>query len=129
MNSSNMELENSEIFNAGMAAGRKGLEVHIQHQYEIGKPVEINGELYWLKDARENLNDIMDDIESTWNEEHGLSKFIVPIKKHSCNNEEIVRELIIKALSAEEAMEVAITDFEDNGWIVDKNCINYKRLG
>lgn len=129
MNSSNMELENSEIFNAGMAAGRKGLEVHIQHQYEIGKPVEINGELYWLKDGRENLNDIMDDIESTWNEEHGLSKFIVPIKKHSCNNEEIVRELIIQALSAEEAMEAAITDFEDNGWIVDKNYINYKRLG
>lgn len=124
-----MELENSEIFNAGMAAGRKGLEVHIQHQYEIGKPVEINGELYWLKDARENLNDIMDDIESTWNEEHGLGKFIVPIKKHSCNNEEIVRELIIKALSAEEAMEAAIMDFEDNGWIVDKNYINYKRLG
>lgn len=129
MNSSNMELENSEIFNAGMAAGRKGLEVHIQHQYEIGKPVEINGELYWMKDTRENLNDIMDDIESTWNEEHGLSKFIVPIKKYSCNNEEIVRELIIQALSAEEAMEAAITDFEDNGWIVDKNYINYKRLG
>ena len=52
---------------------------HIQHQFEIGKPAEINGELYWLKDAKQNLMDIMDDIESTWNEEHGVKKFIVPI--------------------------------------------------
>lgn len=129
MNSNNMDFGNNEIFRLGMAAGRKGLEVHIKHQYEIGKPVEINGELYWLKDAMENLNDIMDDIESTWNEEHGENKFIVPIKKSLCNNEEIVRELIIQALSAEEAMKAAIADFEDNGWTVDKNYMNYKRLG
>ena len=59
-------------FITGMEAGRQQLADHIQHQFEIGKPVEINGELYWLKDAKQNLQDIMDDIESTWNEENRL---------------------------------------------------------
>lgn len=61
--------KNREAFMLGMAAGRQQLADHIQHQHEIGKPVEINGELYWLKDARENLRDIMDDIESAWKAE------------------------------------------------------------
>lgn len=65
-----MDLINNETFKLGMAAGRKQLADHIQHQFEIGKPVEINGELYWLKDARENLMDIIDDMETAWNEEN-----------------------------------------------------------
>lgn len=65
----NMHLSSNDIFRLGMAAGRKQLMDHIQHQFELGKPVEINGNLYWLKDARQNLMDIMDDIESTWDEE------------------------------------------------------------
>ena len=54
-----------------MEVGKKQLADHIVHQFEIGKPVEIkiNGELYWLKDAKQNLMDIMDDIESAWDEE------------------------------------------------------------
>lgn len=66
-----MDLVNNEIYKAGMAAGRKELMDHIIHQYEIGKPVEINGKLFWLRDERQNLLDIMDDIQSTWDEEHG----------------------------------------------------------
>lgn len=56
-------------FNSGMEAGKKQLADHIQRQFELGKPVEINGELYWLKDTRQNLWDIMDDIEAAWNEQ------------------------------------------------------------
>lgn len=65
-----MGLENNEIYKAGMAAGRKELMDHIIQQYEAGRPVEINGKLFWLRDERQNLMDIMDDIETTWNEEH-----------------------------------------------------------
>lgn len=65
----NMDLTSNEIFKLGMAAGRKQLMNHIESQFELGKPVEINGNLYWLKDARQNLMDIMDDIASTCDEE------------------------------------------------------------
>lgn len=65
----NMDLTSNEIFKLGMAAGRKQLMNHIESQFELGKPVEINGSLYWLKDARQNLMDIMDDIASIWDEE------------------------------------------------------------
>jgi len=63
-------LTENEIFKLGMEAGRKQLADHIQYQFEIGKPVEINGELYWLKDAKQNLQDIMDDLETAWNEDN-----------------------------------------------------------
>lgn len=65
-----MDLSSNEIFKLGMAAGRKELMDHIIRQYERGKPIEINGKLFWLKDERQNLLDIMDDIQSTWDEEH-----------------------------------------------------------
>lgn len=70
MSNNNMDMTGNEIFRLGMAAGRKQLADHIVHQFEIGKPVEINDQLYWLKDSKQNLIDIMDDIESAWNEEH-----------------------------------------------------------
>lgn len=62
-------------FDNGVKTGRQQLADHIQHQFELGKPVEINGELYWLKDARQDLMDIMDDIEAAWNEENGTKKY------------------------------------------------------
>lgn len=125
----NMDMTNNEIFRLGMEVGRKQLADHIQHQFEIGKPVVINDELYWLKDAKQNLTDIMDDIESAWSEEHGLNKFIVPIKRRSFNNEEITREVIIQAETAEMARVIAIGDFQhNNGWIVDMDCENYKKF-
>ena len=123
----NMDLTNNEIFRLGMIAGQKQLVDHIQHQFEIGKPVEINGNLYWLKDAKQNLQDIMDDIESAWNEEHGVSKFIVPVSiTHNTSRND--REVIIQTVDAKTAMLIAIGDFEHNGWIVDRDYENYKRL-
>lgn len=68
MSNHNTNLTDNEIFKLGMEAGRQQLADHIQHQFEIGKPVEINSELYWLKDAKQNLQDIMDDIESAYEE-------------------------------------------------------------
>lgn len=129
MSNGNMDLTSNEIFKLGMEAGRQQLADHIQHQFQIGKPVEINGELYWLKDAKQNLIDIMDDIQSAWDEENGVKKFIVPVMKRSLNNEEIVREVIIQAETAEMARVIAIGDFQhDIGWIVDMDCGNYKRF-
>lgn len=123
----NLDLDN-EIFRLGVEIGRKQLKDHIVHQFEIGRPIAINDELYWLKDARQNLTDIMDDIESAWNEENGLSKFIIPIKKRSFNNEEIVREVIIQAETAKMARVIAIGDFQHDGWFVDTDYENYKQF-
>lgn len=78
MSNNNFDLTNEEIFKLGVLSGRQQLADHIQNQFKIGKPLEINGHLYWLKDERQNLQDIMEDIESVFNEEHGLNKFIVP---------------------------------------------------
>lgn len=126
--SNNMDLTNNEIFRLGMVAGRKQLEDHILHQFEIGKPVEINGELYWLKDAKQNLMDIMDDIESAWNEEHGTNEFIVPMQCALADNKGIVREVIIQADSREEAMKIAVNDFRGSGWFVNTNYSDYKEF-
>ena len=68
MDKQNRELTKEEIFRLGMAVGQEQLMNHIRHQYKMGKPVEINGELFWLKDAHQNLLDIMDDLETVWNE-------------------------------------------------------------
>lgn len=65
-----MDMTNNEIFQLGMEAGRQQLADHIQHQFEIGKPVEVNGKLYWMKDEKQNLQDIMDDLESEY--EYGI---------------------------------------------------------
>lgn len=124
--SNNMDMTNNEIFRLGMEVGRKQLADHIVHQFEIGKPVEINGLLYWLKDAKQNLMDIMDDIESTWNEEHEVKKFIVPMKHPQG---EIIREVIVEAETAEQAMITALLEFEQgSGWIVDTDYKNYKQF-
>lgn len=122
-----MDLISNELFRLGMEAGRKQLADHIQHQFEIGKPVEVNGELYWLKDAKQNLIDIMDDIESTYNDEHGVKKFIVPISI-TYNTHRIDREVIIETADAKTAMFIAIGDFQCDGWIVDTDYENYKQF-
>lgn len=68
MDKQNRELTKEEIFRLGMAVGQEQLMNHIRHQYEMGKPVEIQGKLFWLKDANQNLQDIMNDLETVWNE-------------------------------------------------------------
>lgn len=123
----NADLINNEIFRLGMIAGRQQLANHIQHQFEVGKPVEINCELYWLKDAKQNLRDIMDDIESAWNMGNEVYKFIVPIRLVTNINEEY-REVIIKTIDAKTAMLIAVGDFQRNGWTVDTDYENYKQF-
>ncbi len=126
MSNHNMDLTNNEIFKLGMEAGRKQLMDHIQHQCSIGKPVEINGELYWLTDSRQYLINVMDSIESAWNEESGGHKFIVPLKHP---REEITREVIIQADTAERAYMIALLDFDQgSGWSVDTDYQHYKQL-
>ncbi len=126
MSNNNMDMTNNEIFKLGMEVGRKQLADHIVHQFEVGKPVEINGELYWLKDAKQNLMDIMDDIESTWNEDHGVKKFIVPINSALRTHNKM--EVIIETVDAKTAMLIAIGDFQHNGWIVDTDYESYEQF-
>lgn len=64
-----MELSNDIIFQLGVEAGRKQMMDHIQHQCSVGKPIEANGELYWLTDAKQHLIDVMDSIDK----ENGIS--------------------------------------------------------
>lgn len=56
-------------FQAGIQTGIKYMMDKIERQYELGKPILANDNLYWLKDAKENLRDIMDDIEAEYNGE------------------------------------------------------------
>ena len=74
MNGSQENAENrQELFNlgfqAGMQTGIKYMMDKIEKQYELGKPILANDNLYWLKGAKENLRDIMDDIEAEYNAE------------------------------------------------------------
>lgn len=126
MNNNNMDMTNNEIFGLGMEVGRKQLADHIQHQFEIGKPAEINGKLYWMKDAKQNLMDIMDDIESAWNDEHGVKKFIVPISI-TYNTHRTDREVIIETVDAKTAMLIAIGDFQRDGSLI-KGFLTYKTV-
>lgn len=63
MSNNNMDLTNNVIFRIGVEIGRKQVMDHIQHQCSIGKPIEANGELYWLTDSKQHLIDIMDRID------------------------------------------------------------------
>lgn len=122
-----MDISKDKLFALGKEEGRQQLMNHIEHQYEIGKPVEINGKLYWLKDARQNLCDIMDDLEAEWEAECGSKKFIVPITC-SYTNGEIKRDVIIETDRAETAALIAIRDFQHNGWVVDTDYKKYRQF-
>lgn len=126
MGNGNMDMTNNEIFRLGMEEGRRQLAEHIIHQFELGKPVEILGNLYWLKDSRQNLQDIMDDIETAWIDEHGEKKFIVPMRNP---REETVWEVIIQADTAELAYLIALGEFEQGcGYLVDTDYKNYRQF-
>lgn len=76
MNRSHENAENrQELFNLGfqdgLQIGIKYMMDKIERQYELGKPILANDNLYWLKGAKENLRDIMDDIEAEYNAENG----------------------------------------------------------
>ena len=123
------ETEESEIetaYKLGVQAGIKMMENKIERQCELGKPILANDNLYWLKDAKQNLIDIMDDIDAEYGIERE-NKYIVPISM-AHNNGKVEREVIIKTNKPETAMLIAIGDFEHNGWIVDKDYKHYKQL-
>lgn len=112
-------------FQNGLEAGIKQMMDKIQKHCELGKPVMANGELYFFKDARQNLIDIMDDIDA----EYGIErekKYIVPISITHSENHKVTREVIIQTNRPEIAMLIAIGDFQHNGWLVDTDFNNYK---
>lgn len=55
-------------FQAGMQTGIKYMMNKIEKQYELEKPILANDNLYWLKGSKENLRDIMNDIEAEYKE-------------------------------------------------------------
>lgn len=61
--------DKQQIFNAGFQMGIQYMMDKIERQYQLGKPILANDNLYWLKGAKENLRDIMDDIEAEYNAE------------------------------------------------------------
>lgn len=60
-----IKLTGNDHFQRGVEAGIKQMMNHIQRQSSKNKPVEANGELYWLTDSRQHLIDIMNDINKT----------------------------------------------------------------
>ena len=61
-----IEIFNKVIENAfclGVQAGIQQMEDKIQNHCKMGKPVIANGELYFLKDSKQHLVDIMDSLE------------------------------------------------------------------
>jgi hypothetical protein len=51
------------IFELGMKAGIKAMMDKIQNHCRNGKPITANGDLYWLTDSRQHLQDVMDSME------------------------------------------------------------------
>lgn len=116
-----------QIYNLGVQAGIKMMENKIERQCEREKPVLANGELYFFKDARQNLIDIMDDLD----EEYGVEKkknYIVPMRKVIDGKSEEVK-IIISAKTPFEAWCGAIYNFgEESGWHVYSKYNEYEQL-
>lgn len=70
-------------YDSGFKAGIQYMMDKIERQYELGKPILANNNLYWMKGAKENLRDIMDDIGNECNadmaadvKEFGIDYFV-----------------------------------------------------
>ena len=57
----NVKTTCEDAFNLGVHTGIKLMENKIQMQCGLGKPIIANGELYWLTDSKEHLNEVMDN--------------------------------------------------------------------
>lgn len=115
-----------EAYNLGLQAGIKQMMDKIQKHCELGKPVLANGELYWFKDCRQNLIDIMEDIDA----EFGVEKekrYIVPMRKVIDGKCEEVK-VIISAKTPLEALYSATYCFKNDGWLVFAEYDKYKQL-
>ena len=62
-NTDGKETDIEKAYKLGIRIGIKMMENKIEKQCELGKPILANDNLYWLKDAEQNLIDIMDDLE------------------------------------------------------------------
>ena len=62
-NTDRKETDIEKAYKLGINLGIKMMENKIEKQCELGKPILANDNLYWLKDAKQNLIDIMDDLE------------------------------------------------------------------
>lgn len=65
------QYENIAMYEIGVKIGIKKMMDKVERQFELGKPVLCNDNLYWMKDAKQNLIDIMDDIDSEHNKRGG----------------------------------------------------------
>lgn len=114
-------------FYLGVQAGIQKMEDKIQKHCKMGKPVMANGELYFFKTAKQNLIDIMDDLD----EEYGVEKkknYIVPMRKVIDGKCEEVK-IIIPAKTPYEAWCGAIYNFgEESGWLVYSEYDKYEQL-
>ena len=118
--------ELQKAFEYGRKAGIQEMKDHIQNQFEIGKPVEANGELYWLKDSRQNLMDIMDDMDSAY-EAQNRKKYVIPIQRN-VNGQPMELEIIISADTPYEAYQAAVINFSKDGWYVFSDYGEYKEV-
>lgn len=58
-----VEMSRTELaFELGIKAGIKAMMDKIENHCKNGKPVTANGELYWLTDSRQHLQDVIDSI-------------------------------------------------------------------
>ena len=115
-----------EAYVRGVQAGIKQMMDKIQRHCKLGKPVMANGELYFFKDARQNLIDIMDDIDV----EFGIGKekrYIVPMRKVMNGKCEEIKT-IISAKTPLEAWYGATYCFKDDGWLVFAEYDKYEQL-
>ena len=127
-----MDLANNEIFKLGVEAGRKQMMDHIQHQCSKNKPIEANGELYWLTDSRQHLLEIMDGIDREYDIQDE-NQYIVPMHK-VFDGKCMEFKLLITAKTPYEAWCIAYAAFEfreegmKDGWKVFREYDKYKQL-
>lgn len=101
--------------------------VSLDYTMEGDNPFSEHQVEAWLINAKQNLCDIMDDLEAEWEAECGSKKFIVPITC-SYTNGEMKRDVIIETDRAETAALIAIRDFQHNGWVVDTDYKKYRQF-
>lgn len=64
------QYKRDRLYQLGYEAGVQAVEDKIEKHCELGKPVLCNDELYFFKNSKENLVDIMDDLEASYEEEN-----------------------------------------------------------
>ena len=124
-----MEKENilQRFFDYGFNQGIKQMQKEIQKHCKSGKPLLINGELYFCKDSRQHLIEVMNQIDRE-NRVEKKKNYIVPMRKVIDGKCEEVK-IIISAKSPYEAWCGAIYSFgEESGWLVYSEYDKYEQI-